>query len=124
MSPQQSISQAMSPEMGTYAIDDQLISSPKPLIANKDYQETIADQIKNSEKEIESLANPNFDNPQPTVKDYVDRASVFDKIKARRSVLEPDDIENQAESSYVPQDIPEAPPAQEISTHSGKMSDL
>jgi len=60
---QESISQAMSPDMATYAIDDQQIQdyrralSPvqKELIADKDYQEFISDNLYKSAEIMEDL---------------------------------------------------------------------
>jgi hypothetical protein len=97
MSPvQENITPVMSPGMATYAIDDQQIQDYRNALTPPVEENT---EVNNQETSI--LDNIIEDEP---IIDTNPFSAVLAAIRSRRSVIE-DNIENQAESSYVQQDI-------------------
>jgi hypothetical protein len=94
---QESITQVMSPGMATYAIDDQQI---------QDYRSALSPQVvENTIQEVDNQETSILDNildDEPVI-DENPFSAVLAAIRSRRSVIE-DNIENQAESSYVLQE--------------------
>jgi hypothetical protein len=90
---QESITQVLSPEMATYAIDDPQI---------EDYRRALTPTVEQTTENQETSILENIIDDEPIIETNPFSA-VLAAIRSRRSVIE-DNIENQAESSYVPQE--------------------